>query len=507
MANSVNLGNAGPQPSGLPGPANVLTIGTVSVGFANATITGMPPDQVLNLVLPNPSAQTMLVEIIEGQSRDLTWGPAVTLASMSYLWSCSGGPSPQVFNPGTSGNGSAIPDWHYSQFPATILPGQNRATITNPTIDGEINFFGEWYQMQKLGAPYAAMFGFNTAWSGQPFVDLAIGNPYWCSGSQALACAIRAFKGQYTLEFEQLLSWGEAGEYGIPYSGGGPFTWASGTRAQYSVLYTKWRNDRLAELTPLMDQTVTLTTLIQSNIDSAGMIALDQTPTPGSTLSVQALFDHQMGMIDVYTNTPGILLLPPDYLVNQTKAYLIDELHPNGGGIRLRHEAFGAFRAYRKAGGNSTPLLLTGVVHSGFNVDFTWNQPIAIDTVVLQESTQTNQLHGLSFEIANVRQAINVGASGIISPNTFRLVLSSNPGSVTWAARICGWVWDQTTQFPISSPVCNICKANPDGSKLSFGTSSIINVPYLAGLTASAYTIPATPFYWYAQAMYMTGTS
>ena len=37
---------------GVAGPANTLTIGTVTVGDPSASITGTPPNQVLNLVYP-----------------------------------------------------------------------------------------------------------------------------------------------------------------------------------------------------------------------------------------------------------------------------------------------------------------------------------------------------------------------------------------------------------------------------------------------------------------------
>jgi hypothetical protein len=37
---------------GVAGPPNSLTIGTVTTGEASATITGTPPNQVLNLVYP-----------------------------------------------------------------------------------------------------------------------------------------------------------------------------------------------------------------------------------------------------------------------------------------------------------------------------------------------------------------------------------------------------------------------------------------------------------------------
>lgn len=37
---------------GVAGPANSLTIGTVTVGTPGASITGTPPNQILNLVYP-----------------------------------------------------------------------------------------------------------------------------------------------------------------------------------------------------------------------------------------------------------------------------------------------------------------------------------------------------------------------------------------------------------------------------------------------------------------------
>lgn len=48
----INTKNGLPGRRGDPGPSNVLTIGTVTQGTAAATITGDPPNQVLNLVLP-----------------------------------------------------------------------------------------------------------------------------------------------------------------------------------------------------------------------------------------------------------------------------------------------------------------------------------------------------------------------------------------------------------------------------------------------------------------------
>ena len=47
--------------AGKPGPANVLTMGTVTTGSsdsASATITGTSPSQVLNLVLPKAAVYT-----------------------------------------------------------------------------------------------------------------------------------------------------------------------------------------------------------------------------------------------------------------------------------------------------------------------------------------------------------------------------------------------------------------------------------------------------------------
>jgi hypothetical protein len=48
--NVVNVVNNGAP--GLPGPPNNLSIGTVTVGEASASITGVSPNQVLNLVYP-----------------------------------------------------------------------------------------------------------------------------------------------------------------------------------------------------------------------------------------------------------------------------------------------------------------------------------------------------------------------------------------------------------------------------------------------------------------------
>lgn len=43
---------------GVAGPPNVLSVGTVTTGTAAVTITGTPPSQTLNFVLPAGSAYT-----------------------------------------------------------------------------------------------------------------------------------------------------------------------------------------------------------------------------------------------------------------------------------------------------------------------------------------------------------------------------------------------------------------------------------------------------------------
>lgn len=47
--------------AGVAGPPNSLSIGTVTVGEASASITGTPPNQVLNLVLPVNNVSTRYV--------------------------------------------------------------------------------------------------------------------------------------------------------------------------------------------------------------------------------------------------------------------------------------------------------------------------------------------------------------------------------------------------------------------------------------------------------------
>lgn len=79
--------------SGLEGPAgasNVLTIGTISTGVASASITGTSPNQVLNLVLPDP---------VDGDN--LTVGTVTTLASGDAATATITGSSPnKVLNLG-----------------------------------------------------------------------------------------------------------------------------------------------------------------------------------------------------------------------------------------------------------------------------------------------------------------------------------------------------------------------------------------------------------------------
>lgn len=116
-------GAAGPVgPKGDPGPtgpANTLTIGTVTSGpVASATITGAPPNQVLNLVLPttptNPQSTTFTTNPISKTvyltTRDMeTSGAPVTFTAaaqstdspISYQWETNQGvtvPTP-TFSP------------------------------------------------------------------------------------------------------------------------------------------------------------------------------------------------------------------------------------------------------------------------------------------------------------------------------------------------------------------------------------------------------------------------
>ena len=87
----------GPQGiQGLPGPANSLTIGTVSTGSpANATISGTSPNQILSLVIPqgiqgiqgiqgkNIELQTSATHIQWRLVGDLTWINLISLADIT----------------------------------------------------------------------------------------------------------------------------------------------------------------------------------------------------------------------------------------------------------------------------------------------------------------------------------------------------------------------------------------------------------------------------------------
>ena len=87
----------GPQGiQGLPGPANSLTIGTVSTGSpANATITGTAPNQILSLVIPqgiqgiqgiqgkNIELQTSTTHIQWRLTGDVNWNNLIPLSDIT----------------------------------------------------------------------------------------------------------------------------------------------------------------------------------------------------------------------------------------------------------------------------------------------------------------------------------------------------------------------------------------------------------------------------------------
>jgi len=69
----ITLETASVGPQGATGPANVLTIGSVTTGStASATITGTTPSQVLNLVVPNTSSTSGTFTYTQGSPAS-TW--------------------------------------------------------------------------------------------------------------------------------------------------------------------------------------------------------------------------------------------------------------------------------------------------------------------------------------------------------------------------------------------------------------------------------------------------
>lgn len=74
--NLITKGDPGPA-----GPANSLTIGTVTTGPASATITGTSPNQVLNLTLPN-GVGAGTVTAVSGVSPDGTGNVPLTKAAV-----------------------------------------------------------------------------------------------------------------------------------------------------------------------------------------------------------------------------------------------------------------------------------------------------------------------------------------------------------------------------------------------------------------------------------------
>lgn len=64
--------------SGQPGPANSLSIGSVTSGPAAVTITGTPPNQVLNFALP-PGADGTIPTFSIGTISTLAPGSAATV--------------------------------------------------------------------------------------------------------------------------------------------------------------------------------------------------------------------------------------------------------------------------------------------------------------------------------------------------------------------------------------------------------------------------------------------
>ena len=135
--------------SGLQGPAganNVLTIGTITTGVASASITGTSPNQVLNLVLPNPLNG---IDGVNGAAGDvISIGAVTTLAAGSAATATITGVSPnKVLNLGipegedgnlSGGEVNVQSDWaeNNSSLDTYIL---NKPTIPSAQVNSDFN--------------------------------------------------------------------------------------------------------------------------------------------------------------------------------------------------------------------------------------------------------------------------------------------------------------------------------------------------------------------------------
>jgi hypothetical protein len=157
-------GDAGP--AGPAGPANVLAIGTVTKGdTASATITGTPPNQVLNLVLPCCGSLYWVVTPIGGTN--FPEGTVVNLEArarhtagytVTYSWQSRAGAGSWVDGIGPTSvlPAQTSPDWPVGSSLRTVA----RLTTNNvwyrcvaTTLDGSIIYSPETQVLAAAVAP------------------------------------------------------------------------------------------------------------------------------------------------------------------------------------------------------------------------------------------------------------------------------------------------------------------------------------------------------------------
>lgn len=145
---SLGIPQGGKGENGNTGPANTLSIGTVTTGAAAATITGTAPSQVLNLTVPQgPAGTNSVVETLTGSV--VTAGTAVAL-TFTKTYS-----TPPVVIP--------VPQWNGTQM---ITGGASNITRTG------CNFTA----MQSRGTLLLTSGPFENASAGVTFRVLVIGN-------------------------------------------------------------------------------------------------------------------------------------------------------------------------------------------------------------------------------------------------------------------------------------------------------------------------------------------
>lgn len=133
-------GDPGP-PSTVPGPANTLTIGTVTTGPAAATVTGQAPAQTLNLTIPEGPAPSVAWSgdrlTVGGQTGPALTGPASTVpgptGKTAYQYAKDAGYKGTEEEFAQATVPTSVSWANLSDKPATFPPSAHTHTIANVT--------------------------------------------------------------------------------------------------------------------------------------------------------------------------------------------------------------------------------------------------------------------------------------------------------------------------------------------------------------------------------------